>query len=139
LPKRSADRKISVAKARKYGSGGEGKDHKQLKEYIARHPEVIGLQDVVDCECDKHRFLSGDLPDLVFTQRNGMYSVVEIETIDPLPGAHQAIKYRSLLSAEKRLTLDTKKVKAMLVAWNIPPDVRDFCKDYGIGCREHKI
>jgi len=139
LPKRSTDRAIKIAKQRKYGRGGEGKDHKNLKEYIARHPEAIGLRNVSNCECDTHRFVSGDLVDLVFTHSDGKYTVVEIETIDPWPGAHQTIKYRSLLSAENRLDLANDKVKAVLVAWDIPANVRDFCTDYSIDCREYKV
>lgn len=30
---------------RKYGSGGEGKDHRELKEHLAKHPEKLGLKE----------------------------------------------------------------------------------------------
>jgi len=46
LPEKSMDRRTTIAKVRKYGSGGEGKDHKELKEWISKHPEVINLADI---------------------------------------------------------------------------------------------
>jgi len=85
--------------------------------WLSEHPEKLGLTNVQHVDIE-HRFLSGDSADLVFTH-NDKYTVVEVETVDPMPGAYQAIKYRALLCAEKDFALDTDKVQAVLVAWDM--------------------
>ena len=67
-----------------------------MKASIGKHPDVIGLADV-SCATVEHLFISGYAVDLVFAHKSGAYTVVEIEITTPLPGAHQAIKYRALL------------------------------------------
>ena len=138
LPERSVQRPSNVGRRRKYGMGGEGEAHQNLKNWIAKHPDKIGLSGVTDVDIE-HRFLSGDLADIVFTHGNGQYTVVEVETIDPFPGAHQAIKYRALLCTQEGLSLDSNQVKAVLVAWSIPYEVQDFCNKYGIEYQVHKL
>ena len=138
LPQKSVSRPDSVARIRKYGLGGEGQEHRRLKTWLSEHPDKLGLTDVAEVEIE-HRYLSGDSADLIFTHCANRYTVVEIETTDPLPGAHQAIKYRALLCAEKMLPLDTDAVRAILVAWSIPEEVRAFCKKYGIDVQTHKL
>ncbi len=138
LHERSKRRSEAVAKTRKYGPGGEGRAHKELKEWIAKHPEELHLCDVTSTTVE-HTFISGDVADIVFTHNSGQYTVVEIETTTPLPGAHQAIKYRALLCAQYGLALDTDKVRAVLVAWSVPIAVQEFCKNYGVEFRERKL
>lgn len=127
----SHSRKSGVAAARKYGPGGEGPEHKALKAYLAKNPDVLGLDKVTEVEVE-HPFISGDSVDLLFSHSRNRYTVVEVETANPLPGAHQAIKYRALLCAEKGLALDDPTVKAMVVAPSIPSNVSGFCERYGI-------
>jgi hypothetical protein len=138
LPERSINRSLNIAQARKYGPGGEGRAHKKLKMWLSEHPDKIGLTNIEKVEVE-HRFLSGDLADLVFAHEAGRYTVVKVETNDSLPGAHQAIKYRALLCAEKNFSLDTDKVKAVLVAWEIPDEVKVFCEKYEIGFETYKL
>ncbi len=130
--------RIEKAVSKKYGGGGEGKDHKQLKEWIANHPQFIGLYDVIDVEVEKHLFPSHDLPDIVFVCKNKSVSV-EIETDTTLPGAYQAVKYRALLCAELGEPCASDKVDSILVAWFIPQDVRDFCSKNRIGVFEKRL
>lgn len=138
LPEKSKFRFDAVVQLRKYGRGGEGKEHKALKEWIAKHPEIIGLSDVVDVTLEQ-AFISGDSADLVFRHSSGKHTVVEIETTTPLPGAHQAIKYRVLLAAERGLPLDTTEIDAVLVAWSIPLSVQQFCQKYNIHFYEYML
>lgn len=116
---------------RKYGSGGEGPEHRNLKNKVASNTGLIGLTDVIETHVE-HRFMSGDRVDILFVLANGTSEVVEIETTDPCPGGHQAIKYRVLRCAEEGWALGSKKVGASLVAWAIDDDVRSFCNRYGI-------
>lgn len=124
-----------VAFAREY-PGGEGKDHKRLKEWLGQHPEHLGYSDVVHTEIDVHRYISGDLVDIYWRRKNGMQIVVEVETKYPEPGVHQAIKYRSLTCAESRIPLDSPDVEGWVVAWNIPDNIRELCESYGIRYKE---
>lgn len=117
---------------------GEGEDHKQLKEWVAKHPKKIGLAKVRSTELE-HVFPSGDAVDILFQMKDGTDAVVEIETDVPIPGSWQTIKYRALRCAERALKLDSNEVKAILVAWKIPEALREFCKNYNIDCFEIKL
>ncbi|MFC1761186.1 hypothetical protein ACFL6U_03800 [Planctomycetota bacterium] len=138
LRKTTIPRKKRIAIKRKYGAGGEGENHKRLKEWVANNPQAIGLKHVIKHELE-YVFLSGDTVDILFQLKNGDDVVVEIETTVPLPGCHQAIKYRALRCAERMLSLDSMNIKALLVAWNIPKDVQEFCEKYEILYYEIKI
>jgi hypothetical protein len=129
--KSTTPRNKRIAVNRKYGAGGEGENHKRLKKWIAQNPKCIGLENVKDYELE-HVFLSGDVVDILFQLQNGEDAVVEIETAVPLPGCHQAIKYRALRAAERYLSLDSNEIKAVLVAWHVPQKVREFCNKYNI-------
>lgn len=128
-----------ISRNRKYGPGGEGIEHRKLKEWIAKHPDLLGLSKVIKVEIEQHVFPSGDLPDIVFSFGNGMYAVIEIETVDPMPGAYQALKYKALMCAEKGLPITSNRVRSFLIAWDIPKNVRDFCHNYSIEAKEFKI
>ena len=136
--KQKESRKEKITRLRKYGSGGEGKEHKRLKEYIAKHPEAIGITNVKKVAVE-HTFCCGDTVDILFQHNDGTDTVVEIETIDPEPGCHQAIKYRALRCAERSLSLDSSKIKAYLVAWEIPKAVSLFCDNYKIVWKEFRL
>ena len=123
----------------KYGRGGEGEDHKRLKEWIAKHPEYLYLKGIVKTEVEAHVFPSGDLPDIVFTCSNDVTVSVEIETDSPIPGAYQAIKYKSLLCAERKLPLDSPKVRSFLVAYSLTEELKGFCDTYGIETVEKRL
>ncbi len=121
---------------KKYGQAGESLDHKRLKEWVAKHPEFVKAINVQNVEIESHRFPSNDLPDIVFCCEDE-YCAVEIETDNPLPGAYQAIKYRALLCAE--LDISPEKVSAVLVAWEIPKSVDDFCKRNNVSFFQKKL
>ena len=135
----SVNRTQQIARQRKYGPGGEGAEHKKLKEWIAKHPELLGLSNITKVEMEQHVFPSGDLPDIVFEFNKDMFAVVEIETKYPIPGAYQAVKYKALMCAEKRFPQTSNKVKSFLIAWDIPKEVEDFCGQYMIAPMAIKI
>lgn len=120
----------AAAIARKY-PGGEGPFHKELKEWIAKHPDAIGLPHETQAAVE-HDFVSGDCVDIAFSAPNGNKTVVEIETTQPLPGAHQAIKYRALMAAEMGWPLSSPRVAAILVAWDFAEAELKFCRKYAI-------
>lgn len=128
-----------VLKKRKYGKGGESKEHKQLKEYIAKHPEKIGLPKLGIKSIVEHQFISGDLVDILFYQTNGKNTVVEIELDNVLPGIHQAIKYRVLRCSQLGLSLTDNNVNATVVAWTFKESEKILCKKYKIDFYQIKI
>ena len=111
--------------------GGEGEQHLRLKELVAAQPTLIELPAGSKASVE-HGFLSGDRVDVKFDLPNGDAAVVEVETDRPLPGAHQAVKYRSLLEVERSEALGSGRVRAILVAHAFDSDTRDLAKKYGI-------
>lgn len=116
---------------RKYGSRGEGQEHKVLKKRVAAHPEIIGLTNVQEVDIE-HRFTSGDWSDILFKINRDRYVVVEIETDVPLPGCYQALKYKVLQCAEMGKSINSSNVEAVLVAKTLPLKVQNICSKYGI-------
>ena len=119
-----------VAIARKY-PGGEGPSHLALKNWIAKHPSSIGLPADAKAHIE-HVFRSGDCVDIAFRLPDGSWAVVEVETTDPFPGAHQVIKYRALLAAQLGLSLNTEQVRGVLAAWDYTASDLEFCSKYSI-------
>jgi len=122
---------------RKYGLGGEKEGHRRLKEYVKEHPEEFGVRNFTAVEVEKV-FITEDCADIVFhcIDKKGKESntVVEIKTYgtDAEKGVNQALKYRTLLCAEKRLPLNTPNIRALLVAWSISKDVESIARRYGV-------
>lgn len=109
----------------------EGLAHRLLKERVAANPNLIGLPKSAKPTIE-YSFLSGDKVDIHFNLLDGSAAVVEIETIIPLPGAHQCIKYRALLEAERGDDLNSGNVKAILVAYGFDAQTRAFAKKYNV-------
>ena len=109
-----------------------------LKTWISKHPEALGLRDVKSVKLE-HRYTCGDSADIVFEHESGGATVVEIETNNPHPGAHQAIKYRALQCAEKGLPLNAENVKTFLVAWSVPGELGLSAENYGVAWHEHRL
>lgn len=116
--------------------GGESDDHQKLKEYVAAHPEVIGLPAESAAQMD-FLFVAGDRADIVFGTGPDTWAVVEIkngEIGELVKGVYQNIKYRALLQAEKGHG-NSNHVDAILVAYEIPSDISFFAAKFGIRCR----
>jgi hypothetical protein len=135
------DEKMLEAKRGKHGRGEEGIDHKMLKEWCANNPRELGLSNVLSVLIDSSPCgnETADAADVIFEMRGGRYAVIEVETSNALPGAYQALKYKTLLCAHQAYPVTDNRVKAKLVAWEIPDDVRDFCNQYGIDCHPKRL
>ena len=111
--------------------GGEGDEHRDLKNLVAECPERIGLPRGAESTVE-HVFKSGDRVDVKFDLPDGTAAVVEVETICPLPGAHQAVKYRALLEVERGDELGAGNVQAILVAHRFDDETEDLARRYNI-------
>ena len=75
------------------GSGGEGESHRELKEYVAQHPEVIGLEQESAPQTE-FLFVSGDRADIVFGTGPDTWAVAEIkngDTAELVKGIYQVV------------------------------------------------
>ena len=117
--------------------GGEGEDHRRLKELVSAKPALVDLPAGSKATIE-HSFLSGDRVDVLFDLPNGDSAVVEVETIVPLPGAHQAVKYRALLEVQRSEALGSGRVEAILVAHHFDAQTRELANRYGVRLVELK-
>ena len=86
-----------------YGKG-EGPEHKAIKEYIANHPESIGIKKKVVYKETEHGLPSGDQLDVYFEFRNGNRMAVEVKPStspneDITRGIFQCVKYQAVMDA----------------------------------------
>lgn len=101
-----------------YG-GGEGEEHRSMKEYIKNHPEIIDIHDVVSAETE-HILPSGDRLDVYFILKDGTRISVEVKpSTSPEPdvsrGIFQCVKYEATMKAERRLRKRGYKIMTYLV------------------------
>ncbi len=96
------------------GSGGEGVEHRALKEYVATHPELFGAKENGITE---YILLSGDRLDVWFPKSQ---IAVEIKPStspdsDILRGIFQCVKYKAMLDAEASVIGEKPEAKVLLV------------------------
>lgn len=99
--------------------GGEGKEHKKLKEYISEHPEVLGYKNVMLVETE-HILPSGDRLDVYIELSDGTHVAVEVKPKDAPDndisrGIFQCIKYAAVMEAMRNLESQNYKIETLLV------------------------
>ena len=113
-----------------FGFGGEGPDHKKLKEYIANHSESI---DVADGErgITEYILLSGDKLDVYFPNANVAVEVKpkSAPDADVLRGLFQCVKYKSLLDAEASVTGNIPNSEVVLVIGGVLSESNRIVKE----------
>lgn len=102
-----------------YGIGGEGENHKKLKEYIYNHPEILDIKGIKVKKME-HILLSGDRLDVYFELNNNSKVAVEIKPstspdADVLRGIFQCVKYKAILDAEDIVFGEKAQNSAILV------------------------
>ena len=117
------------------GGGGEGHTHKVLKEYLANNPSQLGANlKLVQTE---YIFISNGRVDILLKDSSGKPITVEVKR-EILPGSEsevlQAVKYKHLAADKYRLPCE--QVRSILVAPEIPDDVKARCRALGIESRE---
>lgn len=102
-----------------YGSGGEGKEHKAIKEYVKANPYVLGIRNVVYAETE-HILPSGDRLDVYFVLKDGTHVAVEVKPStspeqDITRGIFQCVKYEATMKAIRQLENESYNIKTYLV------------------------
>jgi hypothetical protein len=98
--------------------GGEGEEHKALKELVCRHPNLVGLTVEPSKRETEFGLPSGDSIDVCFSTRRVIYAV-EVKpngalTEDVARGLFQCVKYSAVLQADAAFRNDTRAVTAVL-------------------------
>jgi hypothetical protein len=103
-----------VADAATFHPGGEGQDHRRLKEFIAANPQIVGLPAGLKAMLE-YPLPSGDCVDVLF-QNGDAWIAVEVKgrhspEADVARGIFQCIKYQAV-------------VEAYQTSQELPPDAR---------------
>ena len=119
---------------RKYGSGVESDAHRELKEWVAAHPEAVGLNPDARGQTE-FRFPSGDRVDVAFfhPRHDRLVHVVEIELAgepELRVGTYQAVKYQALALTKEQG--HTSEVGASLVAQRVGKASRELATSLGV-------
>lgn len=96
------------------GYGGEGPEHKALKEYVASHPNLVGAKENGETE---HILLSGDRLDVWFPDSQIAVEVKPATSPDSdmLRGLFQCVKYKATLDAEASIEGVKPEAKVVMV------------------------
>lgn len=124
----------------KYGVPEETEEHRDLKEYVAHHPEKINVLHPESIEMDR-LFITGDRADIVFQRSPNEWTIIEIKEDDLRElnlGVYQLEKYRALLKAEVGQG-NQVYVDAYLVANHIPREIVVLAARLKIICKNIKI
>lgn len=118
---------------RGHGEGGEGPDHKRLKERVAADPAAVLGEEGLTLIQKEYPFPTGDRADVVLRDSENRYVAVEVEVavdLADISGVLQAVKYSRMYAIECRRRFE--EVRAFLVAHGISTEVEQLCKQYGI-------
>lgn len=110
---------VEKAKTGKSGGGGEGEEHRALKEYVAANPSVVGLPSNLSPGRTEALLPSGDKIDVLFNAQKRLVAV-EVKSnisndVDLARGLFQCVKYRAVMEAERGFEGARYSVEAMLV------------------------
>ena len=113
-------------------SGGEGEEHRTLKEYLADNPSQLGAG--LTLVRTEYEFESGDRVDILLQDSSGNPVTVEVKPYI-LSGSYgevwQAVRYKHIAAVQYKLP-SCKQVRSILAAPEIPDDVKAKCKELGI-------
>lgn len=99
--------------------GGESKEHKALKTYVAQNPRVIGLSANTPTGATEFPLPSGDSLDVSFNGKK-VWVAAEVKSSlsaegDIVRGLFQCIKYRAVMEAALLTESRPQNVRALLV------------------------
>jgi hypothetical protein len=108
------------------GSVPEGEEHRRLKEYVAAHPEAVGLRRSDRPGTLEALLPSGDEVDVLFSAKSGLTGIeIKAHTAsDPeiARGMYQCVKYQAVLRAQQKVDQVPADARAWLVLGRTLPD-----------------
>lgn len=117
---------VEKAKTGKSGGGGEGPEHRALKEFVRVNPSAVGLPSGFPYGIVEAPLPSGDKLDVLFHARSRMLAV-EVKSrisndVDLTRGLFQCVKYRAVMEAERGFKGGNHRLDAVLVVGRKFPD-----------------
>lgn len=99
--------------------GGESEAHKKLKEYVAKNPKAIGLNENISAGQVEFPLPSGDYLDVSFAE-NGTWIAAEVKPSiscekDIIRGLFQCVKYKAVIEAVQLSTSKPQNARSILV------------------------
>lgn len=122
--------------------GGEGAEHKNLREYIFEHPERINSNNIVFKETE-YILPSGDRLDVYFEFEDRKHVAIEVKpSTSPEPdiirGIFQCVKYQAVMDALKRIECQDYGIEViLLVAKNLSFQEKTLAEELGISYIEN--
>lgn len=125
---------LSKMKSTAHDVGGEGKEHKSIKEYICSHPESIGIKKVVAAKTE-HDLLSGDRLDVYFECRGNKHIAIEVKPssspeYDITRGIFQCVKYQAVMDAARVADYGNYNNEVILVIAGVMSDKNKQLANY---------
>jgi hypothetical protein len=128
---------LERAKSGSSGGGGEGPEHKALKQYVCDNPISVSLPPKFPIGRMEAPLPSGDKLDVLFHAKGRMLGV-EVKSrisndVDLMRGLFQCVKYRSVMEAERGYEGGLYNVDAVLVVGlKFPHHLRPLQNSLGV-------
>ena len=124
---------IAKAKTGRSGGGGEGEEHRGLKEYVAANPSIVGLPFNFPHGTTESPLPSGDKIDVLFEDDKRLVAA-EVKSkisneVDLARGLCQCVKYRAVMEAERGFKAGQYSVDAVLVVGRTLPESLNSLKN----------
>ena len=121
--------------------GGEGKEHKAIKEFVYNNPESLGITGVIRKE-PEHPLPSGDRLDVYFETSDSRYAIEVKPSTSPdddiTRGIFQCVKYKAILEAIRKVEYGRYDVSTQLViAGSMSDRNKQLAEALEITCIEH--
>lgn len=128
---------VLIAEAASFRGGGESENHRRLKEFVAHHPEIVGLPALSSQGEIEYLLPSGDSVDVSFIN-NDTWIAVEVKSnlssaADIVRGIYQCVKYCAVMKAVMVAQSQVGNPKAILVLQStLPPNLVPLRNTLGI-------
>lgn len=101
-----------------HGGGGEGKEHKAIKEFVYNNPDSLGITGVIRKETE-HPLPSGDRLDVYFETADSRYAIEVKPSTSPeddiTRGIFQCVKYKAILEAMRKVDYGRYAISILLI------------------------
>ena len=129
--------KFETLRMVQYGSGGEGEEHKAIKDFIINNPDSIGInkKKVKKIESERN-LLSGDKLDVYFETKKIHYAIEVKPSTSPdadiRRGIFQCIKYKAVMDAERVVYGNYENKAILVVAGTLSPENKQIANDLNV-------